>query len=286
MRQETSLREKNYLYFLFLGLLFFGSLVIAFIAIRFLEGYWREDPAVNVERLDPLFPNSVPVNGGEDGKEITPGSSLNPTAQHDFMVVTWFKIRALPKPGEKLIVLSKIDEKSRFLRGYALGLSREVDGIRPVAYWRDSEGNGGWRSFSEVAVLPRSWCMLALSFYKGRYLGVYFKSILEGLGNDDLAPVPVGGFDLGETEVVAESSSPLLLGSKGINNFRGRLGPLGIFSGKRFQKRIESILEQIGSEPLSLPTEVERDEVLLWTTDFRLDQSNSAHVIKHGRSIE
>jgi len=228
------------------------------------------------ERSDRIFPSSVNVDGPFTFVRVANAVDLDAPQDKDFLLVSWFKVSALPEPGDKMVLLSRYDDKLHSRRGYALGLSNDGGVVRPIAYWRDSEGHGGWRNFSEVNLQPRTWFMLGLSFYQGRYLGLSFASIVDGKKTH---PKVLGGFDLGEG-TFAQSSSDLLLGAFGISDFRGKVGPVGVFNLKNLGEDLKTILERFVELPTKIPERFAPDNVILWCLDGKSDLGKFGHKVE------
>lgn len=208
--------------------------------------------------------------------KINASRSLLPQEGKDFIFLLWVRPKKLPAPGERVVIMSKVDNESASRSGYALALQRETTGVKPFFYWRDRKGDGTWLSFSEIELVPRAWLMLALSFREARYLGMHGAVVVEQLKPELKL---LGGYEL-EKRIFPSSESNLLVGSHGNGIFRGEIGPIGIFSADSFTDRLESLFNSALVKPEEVPADLSSEEVMLWTIDGKNDSSNIGNTVE------
>jgi hypothetical protein len=122
---------------------------------------------------DEPFPNSVPVVTGGIAQHVSDAVDLNPEKGSDFLFFTWVKLKRGIAPDERVVFVGKYDPASKVRPGYSFGLKGGVDGVRPVVYWQSDSAAGGWFTFSSTQLKPKEWYLFAISFRKGRFLGVH-----------------------------------------------------------------------------------------------------------------
>ena len=234
---------------------------------------------------DKVFPLSINITGPNSYLSVETSSAIEPASDKDFFLYIWLKLRRLPAEGERLILLSKFDERSASRRGYSLALSGEREAVRPEVYWRDENNNGTWFTFSELDASARTWTLFALSFRQGRYLGLHAATI--NSESDYPLKLPdiklLGGYELPEI-IIPTANSDLLVGAFGGGRFRGRMGPIGIFHTSSLTRKLDEILQHIVSDSRTLPDAIERREVGLWIIDGHEDKSSAANKVKFTKS--
>ena len=232
------------------------------------------------DSVDQVFPEATVVSGPQSYLNVNAGELLDPPSDKDFLVGGWFKLRTAPRPGERMVFFSKIDEQTR--SGYAVGLARDNDSMRPIVYWRDTQGRGGWRNFPEYAVPARTWFLLGLSFYGGRYLGLHMVTLAE-----DAKPQVklIGGYDLGEGAYL-KSTAPLLIGASGNSAFRGKIGPVAVFNARDLKQDLSSILDELSIAPRQVPSRFSEANVLFWSIDGKHDSGKHAFQIQFERDFQ
>ena len=213
------------------------------------------------------------VRGG-DSLCVEHATDLNPQSGRDFLISGWFKLKELPRAEKRMFLLSKLSN-DRQMNGYVLALERDGDLVRPAVFWRDANGRGSWRSFSDISIAPNVWFMLSLSFYEGRFLGVHF-AIRQA--EQKIQPHLVGGYELSE-EVLPSSESQLCTGMVGSSGYRGSLGLLSIFSPRGLSKKLNRVVKDLARRPASLPREFSLDENVLLVKDGQADSSTRGHVV-------
>jgi len=217
----------------------------------------------NSQAPERLFPEAFQINAQGSHLRLQHQEDLNPKSGQDFLFTAWFNLRRLPLPGEKLILLSKYDGSGKTANGYAIGLSRDEKSLRPVVYWGNSESGGRWYDFPEISLSQRSWFMLALSFSGERYLGLYqsIKSQSEGQEVDELQLL--GGYELADA-ALPSSEVPLLIGAVNERPFRGLIGPLAMYSGKKISQDLKKTLRGIVKVPTAPAEDRPGDSLVMW----------------------
>lgn len=225
--------------------------------------------------VDPVFPESVNVQSQGAYLSVSHSPELNPTSGSDLLLTAWFKLRRLPSSGERMVLLSKAENRPPFNPGYSLSLVRRGASLRPVIYWRDGSGRGGWYRFGEIKPAVRTWCMFSLSFRQEDLLGLHYTV----LGADRKPSTELlGGYRL-PASVIASSSADLVVGALPAGTFRGKIGPVGIFSGMRLTDEFKQAMKRITRSPLSTPSLFSDAEVKLWIKDGKSDSSMYGHKV-------
>lgn len=259
------------LFALFLSGLFLVSfLAPIYFAMRLGNYLWREDGVESASK--DLFPQAIAIQHQGTFLKVSHSSHLNPTQGEDFLLSAWFKLSRPLQDGERMVLVSKYDMETPTRAGYSLGLSRIGEDIRPIVYWRDAEGRGGWYTFAEMKLTQRNWFMLALSFRKNSLLGVHGAPAGEPLQL-------LGGYDMGEP-TVPDSNSDLVLGAMNYSKFKGQLGPISIVSRANLSKGLEESLQSLLDSPQAIPEQLRPDGLKFWSLDGRNDAGPYSHTIE------
>ncbi len=254
--------------------------VIAFLIPLFLARNFSDvfSPPIreDINPKDKIFPAATKITKSGQYFEITNHESLDPSSEKDFLFVFWYRLAGPLEPGEVVPIVSKVDERSKFKRGFAVSIKGEDTAkARILVYWRDSEGNGNWYSFSEMQLKPRVWSMIAVSFYNQRVLGAHR---IERTFADEVSKIVLGGFDI-EEHVLPRSSSSLAIGAISPGGFRGWLGPFGIFQVRDLERDLSGILDEFGKEPRQIPSRFADANVMLWAPNGAQDLSPKKHEV-------
>ena len=206
-------------------------------------------------------------------------SALDPTPQQDLVVIGWYRLKKLPKEGEKLFLFSKFDPRQEAQSGYAVALTREGGTIRPAVYWRNPAGKGGWFSFAEVDLKPSKWFAVVLSFYSGRYLGLHLR--VEQKEPSQLPDMQLaGGFELDE-DIYPQSRSNLIIGSWGGGaEFHGRVGAFCMLQMENLNEGLDNILTAVSLNPDESVARLESESMSFCTLDTKTDISETRHAIE------
>ncbi len=224
-----------------------------------------------------LFPNAFPVSSQGSFLRIAHAEDIVPREGKDLIVITWFRVKKFPDLGQRLILLSKYQGSPLPSEGYAIGLTREPQGIRPTVFWGDSKTKGKWFEFSETAIVPKEWFALILSFHGDRYLGLHIVRIIgSGIGDSEL----LGGYDLGDGAGMEMGQADLLLGAPGERPFRGSIGPVAILSKKDLASQIKELVKAVQKKPLNFIDGLESREVRVWLPSGERDLSEYGHILE------
>jgi hypothetical protein len=186
-----------------------------------------------------VFPASFRVGRPGDVLRVAHDVGITPRQGDDFLFWIWVRMRSPLEPGQRAAVVGKYDPKSKQRIGFSLAFERDLDGVRPMVYWRDEQGRGDWYSFAPLQMSQRSWVMVAVSFRESRYLGVHAAELSPG------APIQLlGGYEL-EGGGLPTNSSDLVLGAFGTSPFRGRIGPVGVISKAGLSDHLVDLLQEI-----------------------------------------
>jgi len=225
---------------------------------------------------DEVFPTSRAINASDGEIRVKHAPTLDPAGGAALIIASWFKVKRLPERGGRMILLAKFDSAHRHRPGYALSLSEDGGRYRPGIYWRDGAGTGKWFSFSEFAITPREWFMLALTFHDDRFLGLHGSVPVPG---QKAQVVLLGGYDLGAVDIPS-SGADLVVAPVSGHRFTGRVGPIGLFSGIDLSERYRPILKSLAREPLEIPDQLDDEEVHLWIVDGAVDRSPLAQQVE------
>ncbi len=176
----------------------------------------------------------------------------------DLLVYSTWKVRNLPAPGEKTVLLSKTSLSARG-DGFALGLINDSGSLRFMLSWPGPDG-ARWMRFGEVLVTPDQWFMIALSVRNRQAVGAFFVPLT---GKRERARVQtLGGFNV--AGLPAASQEPLSLALQGSGRYMSRVGPVGILRGAGLGGREAEILREVASDPMSPPASVKENQVALF----------------------
>lgn len=242
---------------------FLGAFCIAWLAVvAVFLSFKREGSshtALGTRGSDSAFGDAVAVTRSGTVLSVAHNESLNPS-ESDFMLFVWIKLRAEIDPEERSTFLGKYDPKRENPEGYALALIGGADGVRPHVYWQNASGKGRWFAFASTHIAPEQWYLMAVTFRAGRYLGVHIAPY-----GPDSKPEVLGGYDL-DGAVVPASSAPLSIGAFKRSQFRGHIGPFGVFQKIDIAKDASTILKRIARDPLFASAPVDEKQIALWAS--------------------
>jgi hypothetical protein len=252
---------------------------VVFFSLPLLGGiYWlinRPAGEVTPERTE-LISTAAKVIGDRSFVRIGHSRELNPQVEKDFMFSVWFNARKLPKPNERITLVSKYSSQLEHNPGYSIALEGRDSGFRILIYWKDAQGKGKWYVFNEFAIVPEEWFMVALTFIDGRYLGVYtVTSVVEKKADIVLA----GGYDLGEEGIYPDSDSDIIIGATRNGQFKGSIGPYLIIQKRDVGTVLKDILKEISRNPREIPSLVAEKSIRLWAPNIVKDISRFNHPI-------
>jgi hypothetical protein len=292
------------LYIVSLIILFIGAfalpLVFAFLVGGYLSGNLPDSIAIfnsdnkpadsqdkETQEKDVLFPDALVVAGPNVFLDVKHSPALEPQPGKDFLISVWVKLKKLPETGESFVIFSKFDEKSAARKGYSFSLTMEQDKLRPGIYWRD-ENNGTWFTFSEVGIKPKTWNLFVISFRDEKYLGLHTAQFVDGKGATDEAGVKLlGGYEL-TNKIFPQNKMDFQAGSFGSGKFRGKIGPVGIFSSQSITKELDPILASFVENPTEVPDFFNTEDVALWLPHGKSDESgkNNSVSISHSKRTD
>lgn len=208
---------------------------------------------------DSVFADAVAVSRSGTVLSVAHNPMLNPAAS-DFMLFVWFKLRLEIDPEERSTFLGKYDAKSDSSGGYALAFIGGADGVRPFVYWQNATGGGRWYAFASTHIIPGKWYVLGLTFRAQRYLGVHIAPY-----GPDSNPEVLGGYDL-NGEIVPASPAKLSIGAFKRSQFRGHVGPFGVFHNIDISKDASLIMKKMARDPSFEAVPVEENQIALWAS--------------------
>lgn len=215
------------------------------------------------ETIIDVFAHSLRIGAQGSYRRVSHNPALNPEPGADFLMAGWFKLNRFPERGQRVLLFSKFDVQSESREGFGVGISRDLDQLRPVVYWRDSKGKGGWYPFSEIEIPPQAWILVALSFRNDRYLGLHAATLVPG---EKPKMQLLGGYDLNEG-IMPVNTADLVSGASGQNAFRGEVGPAFVFSGSGLSDDFRTLLKDITRNPGEIPAGVRDDALKLALAD-------------------
>lgn len=205
------------------------------------------------------FADAVSITRSGTVLSIAHHTMLNPS-QSDFMLFVWFKLRSAMDPEERSTFLGKYDPKRDNPEGYALALIGGADGVRPHVYWQNASGRGRWFAFASTHIVPERWYVMAVTFRAGRYLGVHIAP-----RSPEASPEVLGGYDL-DGAIIPASSANLSIGAFKRSQFRGHVGPFGVFQDIDIAKNAATLLKRIARDPSFASEPVEEKQIALWAS--------------------
>ncbi len=242
---------------------FVGAFLLAWLAVVAVFLSFKRGESSNVAVVpsakDGVFADAVSVTRSGTVLSVAHHTLLNPSTS-DFMLFVWFKLRSEMAPEERSTFLGKYDPKRENPEGYALALIGGADGVRPHVYWQNRPGKGRWFAFASTHIIPDRWYLMAVTFRAGRYLGVHIAP-----QDPEASPEVLGGYDL-DGEVIPASSANLSIGAFKRSQFRGEVGPFGIFQDIDISKDASTILKRIARDPSYASEPVEERQVALWAS--------------------
>lgn len=275
MRKFRMFLSGQRIFPVFLGLLFLLSfclpLVFAGSLLRFISG---SESAQAGE--DEIFPDVSAVSPGGSWIRVPGSAEFSPQADKDFLMIGWFKSRVMPDDGERMLLLSGVEKAGLLTQGFGLGLLADQEGIRPQVFWADSRGRGGWKTFLPVEFVPHRWFMFAISFYRGRQLGLHWARLDPGR---KIKARLAGGYDFAEA-VIPRNEADITIGSRGKHGFRGKIGPVLILKPARLHDRLPQVLREVIKSPGKLPSSVQDGEVVLWVRGGQIEIPEGSRSVK------
>jgi hypothetical protein len=101
---------------------------------------------------------------------------------------------------------------------------------------------------------------MAVTFRAGRYLGVHIAP-----SGPEASPEVLGGYDL-DGQIIPASSANLSIGAFKRSQFRGHVGPFGVFQDIDIAKNAPAILKRIARDPSFVSEPVDERQIALWAS--------------------
>jgi hypothetical protein len=251
-----------------------------FVVIRMLRGGSLENnaslgqPGSKKQQVQ-LFPDAITINRSDRFLRVTHRPEFIPNHKKEYLLLFWVNLKSLPAVGERLVLLSKYSGVPPKIIGYALGLSRDSNSIRPVLFWGDGSTAGRWYDFPEISIVPNQWNLFALHVHKDRFVGLYS-------GHANIAGASsvrfLGGHELDLQDPLNLGTADLIFGAPAGREFRGRLGPLAIINPLSIGfDNILPTLEGYLKNPLDLSELATESEIDLLITNGRSDSSKNKY---------
>lgn len=256
-RQHYIIQKLTPLSGIGLAIVFIAAFSLPIFALyQGLNYFWRDRESVE-EPLE-AFPEAIRFAIQGAYAKIDYHQALSPSAGNGFVLGAWFKLNQMPAIGQRIMLLSKFDPESKSAEGYAIGITRDASGYRPIVYWRSAKGSGGWYLFSKFAARPRTWFLLSLSFRSGNLLGLHG---VPDIDDQSRGVELLGGYELEENSYPTNTSA-IVFGAYGQNPFRGFLGPVAIFNGPDIGGDIHGIVKRLLRKPEEVPDTVDAKSVV------------------------
>lgn len=173
-------------------------------------------------------------------------------------LVIWLNLKALPAESDRQLLLLRMgsDDEGDTRAGYAIAVSRTVQGVRLWVYLR-SRNKGGWYPFPEISFVPKTWYAFALSLRRGpegeeQRLGLHYGwARVPGRWE-----VTLLGGHLVPKGRIPRLNEPLLVGAPQESNLRGSLAAVMVYEVRKQPENYRKFLRQLFSNPLSDSREI------------------------------
>lgn len=194
---------------------------------------------------------------------------LNPEADKDFIITSWFKFRKLPDDNEKVILITKYDASTAYKQGYGLAIEKKPStGYRGSVFWQDINNKGRWYTYGEIPLVTGKWFMFTVSFTSNKHLALHYTYELDGEVITNL----IGAY---RVEAIPASESAFRVGSLVSEIFDGRVGTISVMKPKNVENKLEEIIKENFNSPQEIPSAFKKDEIALWTVGGNLDKSDN-----------
>jgi hypothetical protein len=221
--------------------------------------------------VDKVFPSSIAIKTRGTFFKAVANPKLDPIADSDFILVSWFKLVEVPTADQEMVLLSKSDSTKRVANGYSIRLIRAGSYFRPLVLWHDPAGKGGKYEFSDIRIDPNIWYGFVLSYSQPNILGLH---LIEQ--KEDAKPIRslLGAYQL-KVPVMPSTNVDLMVGAARFGTFRGAIGPVGVLVGKDLTRDIKQVVKTISENPQELHRYFDNDEVVFFTINGKDDLSSS-----------
>lgn len=224
-----------------------------------------------LEKQPGSFPQSVGFHAAALGDvvRVSHVPALNPTP--NWLVYGWFQVDVLPALGKKVFLFSKHDPEHAPYQGYALALENVAgDTLLPKVYWKGSEGEGRWFSFSNIEAEIGADLFFALGLDKAGRLALFYTA--EGLVSDK--PSSLGAYEV-ETSDLPASSTDFVSGAVSSGPLIGKIMALGVLNFQEVEGSLPAVVAQVLHRE---PDQTENLDALQWV--FRVDTRSEEDLLK------
>jgi len=198
-------------------------------------------------------------------------NSLDPLNGKYFVLSTVFDLLSLPRPQDRIQILSKLATFGRASVGYGLSLRGFKTSIRPQLYWSAGEGDGGFFTFGDYNFKPRHRYALTLVSRPGEFVALYLqersKTVTdkEPLGSPTGPVVFLGGHDF-KGVVTPKNNSVLSYKSPDEADRSEHVSLLAAFIAQpeKLKDSVEKLLQFLDGAPENLATSFKGSEIRLW----------------------
>ena len=139
---------RNSVFALLLVALYILSFSIPFF-FAFKLGDWGLTRASHVFDEDSLFGEVTSITASGSYLSVATKDALAPAQDKDFLFSVWIRPTRLPQKSEKILFSATSNFALESQSGFAIGLSRDEQKIRPIVFWGNGKV-GRWFTFSEV----------------------------------------------------------------------------------------------------------------------------------------
>lgn len=227
-----------------LSVIFLLSFILPSLLLYGVITYTRSEADLSSPDKAQEVKKAFPIRDSGDYIRIQDAAGIEPVGDKDFLLAISLKFLNPPESSQKTFLLQKYDRDSPEGQGYSIAFIRDTDGIHPLVYWRNSEGQGRWFRFAALEIVEKEWFCLVLSFLQGEMLGLH---VVRTAGT----PVVLGGYRF-DAPVYPESDADMFIGSirSGVP-LRARLGGMFVLHKRKLQQALPEMLSTLNVEPVS-----------------------------------
>jgi hypothetical protein len=213
---------------------------------------------------------------------IDGASELDPHQEDLFLVSFLVRFEELPSEKLRHNIIEKYETSTRPYAGWAVGVQRINDRVRPQVYWRDSKGQGGWFTFESVELVPKQWYCITLVARDSEYLSLYSQRMfIKKEPKADVGVKFLGGHSLKEisTPKTRANVSLGVVRSNG-KSFQGDFGYVVIARPNNLPEDIDSLLEYLAGGAARIRDKLGSADLLLSINEKWQDDSRLQHRIE------
>lgn len=228
-----------------LGVVFF----ICFALVVFLGTNTNLKTLLAKEKLTILTQHQdLEIKSTQNFLKIANSTRINPHPNQDFLITSWVQFKRLPKPNKSITFLSKTsNRKNGRTFGYSISLVKDGQRYRPKVLWKDKRGKGHYVLFSDIELKIKDWLFLALVLQDNTKIGLY-ACVSASLELADCQLSLLGGDNL-RKPIIASTDTALYIGAAQENQFKGTIGPVGIYSGQNISQNLVKKLKYYLKDP-------------------------------------